>query len=111
MKAISDTDYDAAVSNCEMDKAQLAAARKSYELARTQYVEDRKQATADVARAESAMKYAKAMLSYSTLTAPDFRRDCVRGYSRGRDRRGRAELAHLRHDHRPRPLGGRCDGR
>ena len=70
MKAISDTDYDAAVSNCEMDKAQLAAARKSYELAKTQYIEDRKQATADIARAESALKYAKAMLSYSTLTAP-----------------------------------------
>jgi multidrug efflux pump subunit AcrA (membrane-fusion protein) len=70
LKAISDTEYDVAVSAYEMDKAQLDSARKTYELAKTQYVEDRKQTAADLARAESALQYAKAMLSYATLTAP-----------------------------------------
>ncbi len=69
-KAISGTEYDTTVSNYEMDKAQLASARKSCELAKTRYVEERKQAEADLGRAVAALDHAKAMLSYATLTAP-----------------------------------------
>jgi multidrug efflux pump subunit AcrA (membrane-fusion protein) len=67
---ISDTEYDQAVANYEMDKAQLASARQLYELAKTHYVEQRKQAAADLARAEAALDNAKVTLSYATLTAP-----------------------------------------
>jgi len=70
MKAIADTDYDVAVSNHEMDKAQLASTRKSYELAKTEYVEQRRQVTADIARATQALNNAKVQLSYATLVAP-----------------------------------------
>jgi HlyD family secretion protein len=69
-KAIADTDYDAAVANHDMDKAQLASARKSYELAKTEYVEQRKQVAADLAKAKSALDNANVILSYATLTAP-----------------------------------------
>ena len=48
----------------------MASARKSYELARTQYIEDRKQAVAAVAQAVSALENAKVILTYATLTAP-----------------------------------------
>ncbi|MBN2579671.1 MAG: efflux RND transporter periplasmic adaptor subunit [Pirellulales bacterium] len=69
-QAISGTDYDVAVANHEMGKAQLTAAQKAYDLAKTEYVDQLRQANAELARAESALKYAKATLSYATLTAP-----------------------------------------
>ena len=69
-RAMSDTDYDLAVANHEMDKAQLASARKSWELAKTQYVEERRQAVAEIARAKEALNNAKVQLSYATLVAP-----------------------------------------
>jgi HlyD family secretion protein len=69
-KAIADTDYDMAQSNYEMDKAQLVSARKAYGLAKTQYIEQRKQAIAAIASVTQALKNAKVQLSYTTLTAP-----------------------------------------
>jgi len=69
-RALSDADYDMAVANHETDIAQLASARKSYELAKTQYLEQRKQAAAAIAQAASALENAKVTLSYATLTAP-----------------------------------------
>jgi macrolide-specific efflux system membrane fusion protein len=53
-----------------MDKAQLASTRKSYELAKTEYVEQRRQVTADIARATQALNNVKVQLSYATLVAP-----------------------------------------
>jgi multidrug efflux pump subunit AcrA (membrane-fusion protein) len=70
IKAIADSDYDRAVAEHETTKAQLASAGKSLGLAKTKYVEDRKQAVADLARAESTLENAKVILSYATLTAP-----------------------------------------
>jgi len=69
-RAMSDSDYDLAVANHEMDKAQLASVRKTYELTKTQFVEDRRQAIADIARAKEALNNAKVQLSYTTLVAP-----------------------------------------
>ncbi|MFO8007340.1 MAG: efflux RND transporter periplasmic adaptor subunit [Candidatus Brocadiia bacterium] len=50
--------------------AQLAAARKALELARTRYEEDLKQAGAEVARARAALRNAEVQLSYATIQAP-----------------------------------------
>jgi RND family efflux transporter MFP subunit len=69
-RALSDSDYDTTVANHETDKAQLASARKSYEIAKTQYVEERRQAIADIARAKETLNNAKVQLSYATLVAP-----------------------------------------
>ena len=51
-------------------KAELALAEKAHELAKTRYEEDRKQASAEVERARSALKNAQVQLSYATITAP-----------------------------------------
>ncbi|NLE36903.1 MAG: efflux RND transporter periplasmic adaptor subunit [Pirellulaceae bacterium] len=69
-QAVSETDYDATVANHEMDKAQLTSAEKAYDLAKTEYVEQRRQAKAEIARAASALANAKVQLSYATITAP-----------------------------------------
>ena len=51
-------------------KAEVALAEKTLELAKARYVEDRKQASAEVDRARSALENAKVRLSYATITAP-----------------------------------------
>ena len=51
-------------------KAEVALAEKSLELAKARYVEDRKQASAEIDRARSALKNANVLLSYATITAP-----------------------------------------
>jgi len=69
-KATSQDEYDAAQERFLVAKAQLASARKSYELATTRYREDLRQTGAEVARAKSALENAKVQLSYATITAP-----------------------------------------
>jgi len=51
-------------------KAELASAEKAHELLQARYEEDRKQASAEIARAQSALANAKVQLSYATITAP-----------------------------------------
>ena len=51
-------------------KTQVALAEKAHELAEARYEENRKQASAEVDRARSALKNAKVQLSYATITAP-----------------------------------------
>jgi len=51
-------------------EAQLESARKSLELARTQYVEDLEQAQANVERADTLLTNARIQRSYATIAAP-----------------------------------------
>jgi multidrug efflux pump subunit AcrA (membrane-fusion protein) len=51
-------------------KAELASTEKAHELLQARYEEDRKQASAEIARAQSALANAKVQLSYATITAP-----------------------------------------
>ena len=51
-------------------KAEVALAEKAHELATARYEEDRRQATAEVDRARSALENAQVQLSYATITAP-----------------------------------------
>lgn len=51
-------------------KAEVALAEKALELATARYEEDRRQASAEVDRARSALENAKVQLSYATITAP-----------------------------------------
>ena len=50
--------------------AQVASARKAYELAKAGYQEELRQAIADVARAQATLNNADIQRSYATLTAP-----------------------------------------
>jgi macrolide-specific efflux system membrane fusion protein len=51
-------------------KAELASAEKAHELLQARFEEDRKQATAEIARARSALSNTVVQLSYATITAP-----------------------------------------
>lgn len=61
---------DRAQERLSVAKAQLIAADKALELARTRLIEDQKQAQAEVARARAALANAEVKRSYATLTAP-----------------------------------------
>lgn len=60
---------DRAQEKMSVSEAQLAAAQKALELARTHLVEDVRQGTAEVARAKAALDHARAQLAYATITA------------------------------------------
>lgn len=51
-------------------KAELASAEKAHELLQARYEEERRQASAEIARARSALSNAQVQLSYATITAP-----------------------------------------
>jgi HlyD family secretion protein len=51
-------------------KAELASAEKTHELLQAHYEEDRIQASAEIARARSALSNTTVQLSYATITAP-----------------------------------------
>jgi len=61
---------DRAQEKMSVSEAQLAAAQKALELARTRLVEEVRQGTAEVARAKAALDHARAQLAYATITAP-----------------------------------------
>lgn len=62
--------YDEANERLTVAKAEFASAEKARELLEARYEEDRKQATAEIARARSALNNAEVQLSYATITAP-----------------------------------------
>jgi multidrug efflux pump subunit AcrA (membrane-fusion protein) len=70
VKGVSRDEWERSEERLKVAQAALTTARKSLELARTRYKEEQKQCTADVARADSALKNAQVVLSYATLTAP-----------------------------------------
>jgi len=69
-KVTTDDGLDEAEERYSVSKARVASARKALELAKTRYVEDLRQAQAEVARDRSALENAKVQLSYATITAP-----------------------------------------
>ena len=69
-KMISDDELDQAEERYAVAQSSVAAARKMLELAETRYVEDLRQAKAEVQRTRSALKNAEVQLSYATITAP-----------------------------------------
>jgi len=68
--ANSAVDLDEAEQQYAAAKARLAVASKALELAETRYVEEQRQARAEVTRAQSAHRNAQVQLSYATITAP-----------------------------------------
>jgi macrolide-specific efflux system membrane fusion protein len=66
----SEETEDQALERCSVAEAQLSAAQKALELSNIRYVEDLKQAKAEIARARSALDSAKVQVSYATITAP-----------------------------------------
>lgn len=68
--ASSDALLEQAQERLAVANAQQAGAETTYELAQARYEEEVKQATAEIARAQSAVVNAKVQLSYATLTAP-----------------------------------------
>ena len=69
-KAIPQEEYEAGQERFLVAEAQLASAHKSFELATARYLEDLRQAEAEVARAKPALENAQVQLSYATITAP-----------------------------------------
>jgi len=69
-EATSQQSFEQAQEHLAVAKAQFASAEKAHELAKAHYEEDRKQASAEVDRARSALDNAKVQLSYATITAP-----------------------------------------
>jgi macrolide-specific efflux system membrane fusion protein len=67
---IPQEEYDAAQERLLVAEARLASAGKSHELATTRYQEDLRQAKAEVACAEPALKNAEVQRDYATITAP-----------------------------------------
>ena len=61
---------DQAQEKLAVAEAQLEAARKTLELVRAQYVENRKQAQAELDRDRAALTNAEIQLSYAVITAP-----------------------------------------
>ena len=61
---------DRAQEKKSVSEAQLAAAQKALELARTRQEEDMRQSMAEVARAKATLDHATAQLAYATITAP-----------------------------------------
>jgi len=68
--AASQESFEQAQERLAVVKAQLASAEKAHESVKARFEEDRKQASAEVARARSALENAKVQLSYATITAP-----------------------------------------
>lgn len=62
--------YDEAQERLTVAKAELASAEKAHELLQARFEEDRKQASAEIARARSALSNTEVQLSYATITAP-----------------------------------------
>ncbi len=69
-KVMTLEDLDTAEERFSVARARVAAAGKTLELAGSRYQEDQRQAKAEVARAESALKNARVQLSYATITSP-----------------------------------------
>lgn len=69
-RVISEEEFEATQERFLVAEAQLATARKSYELATTRYRENLRQAEAEVARAKPALENTRIQLSYATITAP-----------------------------------------
>jgi multidrug efflux pump subunit AcrA (membrane-fusion protein) len=67
---ISREDWERGEERLKVAEAEVAAGRKTLELATAGYVEEQKQAEAEVARATSALDNSQVQLSYSTLVAP-----------------------------------------
>ena len=68
--ATSEAAYEQVLERVDVAQAQLAAAENAYELVEARHEEDVIQATAEVARAQSAVTNARIQLSYATITAP-----------------------------------------
>ncbi len=61
---------DIAKEKFSVSEAQLASARKTLDLAKTQFTENLRQARTDIEGAQAALANARVQLSYATLTAP-----------------------------------------
>jgi len=68
--AVSRDEWERGQERMKVAEAELCSAEKALELAKTRYVEDQRQAAAELARAESAFNNAQVQLSYATLVAP-----------------------------------------
>jgi HlyD family secretion protein len=66
----ADEDLDLARERHTVSKTRVAAARKALELIQIRHLEDRRQATAEVARTTAALENANVQLSYARITAP-----------------------------------------
>jgi HlyD family secretion protein len=62
--------FEEAQERLTVAKAELASAEKVHELLQAHYEEDRIQASAEIARARSALSNTRVQLSYATITAP-----------------------------------------
>jgi macrolide-specific efflux system membrane fusion protein len=62
--------FEEAQERLTIAKAELASAEKAYELLQARFGADRKQASAEIARARSALSNTEVQLSYATITAP-----------------------------------------
>lgn len=69
-RVATDDERDRSEERHGVAKARVASARKALELAETRHREELRQARAEIARAESALKNAQVQLSYATITAP-----------------------------------------
>ena len=69
-RAVSQEDFDEAIEQLDVAKAQVAFSQKAHELTKSNHQEQLRQAKADVQRATSALKNAEVQQSYATLTAP-----------------------------------------
>ena len=67
---ISQQDRDRAEEQLLVAQAQLQTALKALEVVKTNYEEDQKKATAEVARAKAALVSAETRLAYAVITAP-----------------------------------------
>lgn len=69
-KVMTVEDLDNAEERFSVAQARVASASKALELAEIRYKEDRRQANAEVSRAQSALENTKVQLSYTTITSP-----------------------------------------
>ncbi|MHB8972703.1 MAG: HlyD family secretion protein [Pirellulaceae bacterium] len=68
--AISRDEWERGQERVKVAEADLCVAEKTLELAKAGYVEDQRQAEAELARAESALSNPEVQLTYATLVAP-----------------------------------------
>ncbi len=69
-KVMTVEDLDNAEERFSVAQARVASAGKALELAEIRHKEDRRQANAEVARAQSVLENTKVQLSYTTITSP-----------------------------------------
>jgi multidrug efflux pump subunit AcrA (membrane-fusion protein) len=69
-EATSQETFQEAQERLTVTQAQVATAEKMLELGQARYEEELRQATAEVARAQSALTNVQVQLSYATITAP-----------------------------------------